>query len=180
MVSHIALQGNSENENSSNKDNSGASVSSSDSGSTDSTSNGTGNTTNAEENTSQNQSGILFPIESEVSYTEQGLIDLIKTIGKQKNYELIEYINDVNREYAEVLVEQNINGKTDPSYVYGVDRLSLDRFDGSTGYYLYDPRGSVAGITNEEGQLYQSYRYGAYGEITFGAPQYENEYTYNG
>jgi len=86
----------------------------------------------------------------------------------------------VNREYAEVLVEQNINGKTDTSYVYGANRLSLDRFDGSTGYYLYDPRGSVTGITNEEGQLYQSYRYGAYGEITFGAPQYENEYTYNG
>ena len=82
----------------------------------------------------------LFPIDSEVSDTDQGLIDLIKTIGKQKNYERIEYINNVNRKYAEVLVEQNINGKKDTSYVYGVDRLSLDCFDGSTGYYLYDPR----------------------------------------
>ena len=54
----------------------------------------------------------------------------MKNCGKQ-NYELIEYINDVNREYTEVLVEQNIFGKTDTSYVYG-------------------------------------------------APQYENEYTYNG
>ncbi|RHP86522.1 hypothetical protein DXA19_17260, partial [Firmicutes bacterium AM59-13] len=36
------------------------------------------------------------------------------------------------------------------------------------------------GITNEEGQVYQSYRYSVTGEITFGAPQYENEYTYNG
>lgn len=62
----------------------------------------------------------------------------------------------------------------------GFDRISLDRFDGSTGYYLYDSRGSVSGITNEEGQIYQSYRYSATGEITFGAPQYENEYTYNG
>ncbi len=141
---------------------------------------GNGNATNAEENNSQNQSGILFPIDSEVSDTEQSLIDKIKTTGKQKNYELIEYINDVNREYTEVLVEQNINGKTDTSYIYGVDRLSLDRFDGSTGYYLYDPRGSVTGITNEEGQIYQSYRYSVNGEITFGAPQYENEYTYNG
>ena len=59
-------------------------------------------------------------------------------------------------------------------------RISLDRFDGSTGYYLYDARGSVSGITNEEGQVYQSYRYSVTGEITFGAPQYENEYTYNG
>ena len=103
-----------------------------------------------------------------------------------KNYELIEYLNDVNREHAEVLVEQNINGKTDTSYIYGAevnggfDRISLDRFDGSTGYYLYDARGSVSGITNEEGQDYQSYRYSVTGEITFGAPQYENEYTYNG
>ena len=106
--------------------------------------------------------------------------------GKEKNYELIEYLNDVNREHAEVLVEQNINGRTDTSYIYGAeikggfDRISLDRFDGSTGYYLYDARGSVSGVTNEEGQVYQSYRYSVTGEITFGAPQYENEYAYNG
>ena len=31
-----------------------------------------------------------------------------------------------------------------------------------------------------KGQVYQSYRYSVTGEITFGAPQYENEYTYNG
>ncbi len=145
-----------------------------------STTTGNGNATNAETNNSQNQSDILFPIDSETSDTEEYLIGLIKTTGKEKNYELIEYINDVNREYTEVLVEQNINGADDTTYVYGVDRLSLDRFDGSTGYYLYDPRGSVTGITNVEGQIYQSYRYNANGEITFGAPEYENEYTYNG
>ena len=145
-----------------------------------------GNAANAEENNSQNQCGILFPVQEEVSATEADLIARIKTTGKEKNYELIEYLNDVNREHAEVLVEQNINGKTDTSYIYGAeinggfDRISLDRFDGSTGYYLYDARGSVSGITNEEGQVYQSYRYSVTGEITFGAPQYENEYTYNG
>ena len=144
------------------------------------------NATNAEENNSQNQCGILFPVQEEVSAVEADLISRIKTTGKEKNYELIEYLNDVNREHAEVLVEQNINGKTDTSYIYGAeinggfDRISLDRFDGSTGYYLYDSRGSVSGITNEEGQVYQSYRYSVTGEITFGAPQYENEYTYNG
>ena len=145
-----------------------------------------GNAANAEENNSQNQCGILFPVQEEVSATETDLITRIKTTGKEKNYELIEYLNDVNREHAEVLVEQNINGRTDTSYIYGAeinggfDRISLDRFDGSTGYYLYDARGSVSGITNEEGQVYQSYRYSVTGEITFGAPQYENEYTYNG
>ena len=147
---------------------------------------GYGNATNAEENNSQNQCGILFPVQEEVSAVEADLIARIKTNGKEKNYELIEYLNDVNREHAAVLVEQNINGRTDTSYIYGAeinggfDRISLDRFDGSTGYYLYDARGSVSGITNEEGQVYQSYRYSVTGEITFGAPQYENEYTYNG
>ena len=181
-------KGNSGNGNGNNKDNKGSGNNgkgNSNNGKGNSKSTGTddagyGNATNAEEHNSQNQSGILFPIDEEVSETEQSLINQIKTTGKEKNYELIEYLNDVNREYVEVLVEQNINGKTDTSYVYGVNRLSLDRFDGSTGYYLYDPRGSVVGITNEEGQIYQSYRYSATGELTFGAPQYENEYTYNG
>lgn len=166
--------------------NNGNGNSNSGNGNSSGNSTGNGNATNAETNNSQNQSGILFPIASETSDTESYLIGLIKTSGKEKNYELIEYINDVNREYAEVLVEQNINGALDTAYVYGAaigtgsDRLSLDRFDGNTGYYLYDPRGSVTGLTNEEGQIYQSYRYSVFGEITFGAPQYENEYTYNG
>ena len=131
--------------------------------------------------------GIRLRVEGEVSSAERELLSLITASGAitDSSYELIEYINDVNREYAEVLVEQNINGTLDTAYVYGAaigagsDRLSLDHFD-STGYYLYDPRGSVTGITNEEGQIYQSYRYSVFGEITFGASQYENEYTYNG
>ncbi|MDE6517602.1 MAG: hypothetical protein K2L18_07125, partial [Acetatifactor sp.] len=131
--------------------------------------------------------GIRLRAEGEVSSAERELLSLITASGAitDSSYELIEYINDVNREYAEVLVEQNINGTLDTAYVYGAaigagaDRLSLDHFD-STGYYLYDPRGSVTGITNEEGQIYQSYRYSVFGEITFGESQYENEYTYNG
>ena len=71
------------------------------------------------------------------------------------------------------------------AYVYGAaigigaDCLSLDRFDSSTGYYLYDPKGSVTGIINEEAQIYQSYRYRVFCEIIFGASEYENEYTCN-
>ena len=67
-----------------------------------------GDTTNTGGST--NQSGILFPIEGEVSELEQEMIDMIKTDGKHKDYELIEYVNDVNREHTEVLMELNING----------------------------------------------------------------------
>ena len=139
--------------------------------------NANGNTNNT--GGSQNQSGILFPEAGEVSELEQEMIDMIKTEGKHKNYELIEYVNDVNREYTEVLMELNINGIMDTAYSYGNERLTVERFDGWTGYYTYDPRGSVSGVTGADGYLWQSYRYDAYGNITFGAPQYNNEYTYN-
>ena len=127
----------------------------------------------------QNQSGILFPIDGEVSELEAELIGLIKTTGKEKNYELVEYVNDVNREYTEVLMELNINGIMDTAYSYGDQRLTNERFTGWTGYYTYDPRGSVTGVTNDKGMIWQSYRYNANGELTFGKPQYNNIYSYN-
>ena len=48
---------------------------------------GYGNATNAEENNSQNQCGILFPVQEEVSATEADLISRIKTTGKEKKSE---------------------------------------------------------------------------------------------
>ena len=138
---------------------------------------GGGDTTNTGGST--NQSGILFPIEGEVSELEQEMIDMIKTDGKHKDYELIEYVNDVNREHTEVLMELNINGIMDTAYSYGNERLTVERFDGWTGFYTYDPRGSVSGVTGMEGYIWQSYRYDAYGNITFGKPQYNNVYGYN-
>ena len=52
-------------------------------------------------------------------------------------YELIEYVNDVNREYVEMLVEQNGGGRTDTTYTYGVDRISMELFNqtAKTSYY---------------------------------------------
>ena len=104
---------------------------------------------------------------------------MIKTTGKEKNYELIEYVNDVNREHTEVLMELNINGIMDTAYSFGNERLTNERFTGWTGYYTYDPRGSVSGVTDSEGMIWQSYRYDGFGNITFGKPQYNNVYSYN-
>ena len=107
--------------------------------------NGNGNATNAEEHNSQNQSGILFPIAEEISSTETDLIAMIKTTGKEKNYELIEYILDVNTQYTQVLMELNENGTMDAAYTYGVSRLTEDRFTGESNFYLYDPPRSLPG-----------------------------------
>ena len=146
-------------------------------GTNDNNGNASGNTNNT--GGSQNQSGILFPVAGEVSELEQELIDMIKTTGKQKNYELVEHVNDVNRDHVEVLMELNINGIMDTAYSYGNERLTNERFTGWTGYYTYDPRGSVTGVTGSDGYIWQSYRYNAYGDITFGKPQYNNVYSYN-
>nr|WP_296440400.1 hypothetical protein [uncultured Acetatifactor sp.] len=87
-----------------------------------------------------NGTGIQLKASGEVSPTEEELINLIAPAGATltSKYELIEYVNDVNREYVEVLVEQNINGRTDTTYTYGVDRISRELFNRAnrTSYYL--------------------------------------------
>ena len=122
---------------------------------------------------------ILFPVAEEISRTETDLIAMIKTTGKNKDYELIEYILNVKTQYTQVLMELNENGAMDAAYIYGVSRLTEDRFTGESNFYLYDPAGNVAGITDQDGYLWQSYRYDAFGNATFGSPQYDNEYMFN-
>ena len=136
------------------------------------------------DNCDYNGTGIRLKVSGETSPTEEELIRLIAPAGAMldSRYELIEYVNDVNREYVEVLVEQNINGRTDTTYTYGVDRISRELFNqtAKTSYYLYDPRGSVAGLADTRGHLTKTYQYTVTGELTHGSATYENEYTYNG
>ncbi|MDE5964428.1 MAG: hypothetical protein K2G65_03375, partial [Eubacterium sp.] len=59
------------------------------------------------------------------------------------NYELTGYINDINTEYTQTLMEFGANGNTTNVYEYGDGRNSAT-INGTKGYYLYDGRGSVA------------------------------------
>ena len=43
----------------------------------------------------------------------------------------------MNREYVEVLVEQNINGRIDTTYTYGVDRISMELFNQTAKTFYY-------------------------------------------
>ena len=74
---------------------------------------------------------------------------------------------------------ESLKGIKDYVFRIGNERLTNERFTGWTGYYTYDPRGSVTGVTGSDGYIWQSYRYNAYGDITFGKPQYNNVYSYN-
>ncbi len=94
------------------------------------------------------------------------------------NYELTGYINDINTKYTQTLMEFGANGNTTNIYEYGAQRNSAT-INGSKGYYLYDGRGSVAGLTGNSGGSMITYRYDAYGNTTKSNNTLNNPYQYN-
>lgn len=94
------------------------------------------------------------------------------------NYELTGYINDINTEYTQTLMEFGANGNTANVYEYGDGRNSAT-INGTKGYYLYDGRGSVAGLTGNSGGSMITYRYDAYGNTTKSNNTLNNPYQYN-
>ena len=94
------------------------------------------------------------------------------------NYELTGYINDINTEYTQTLMEFGANGNTTNIYEYGAQRNSAT-INGTKGYYLYDGRGSVAGLTGSNSGSMITYRYDAYGNTTKSNNTLNNPYQYN-
>lgn len=99
------------------------------------------------------------------------------------NYELTGYINDINSQYTQVLMEYGANQGITNVYEYG-DQRNSGTFNGKKGYYLYDGRGSVSSVSGQTGGNMVSYTYDAYGNTTVnsGSPlnnpyQYNAEYT---
>lgn len=99
------------------------------------------------------------------------------------NYELTGYINDINSQYTQVLMEYGANQNITNIYEYG-DQRNSGTFNGKKGYYLYDGRGSVSSVSGQSGGNMVQYTYDAYGNTTVntGSPlnnpyQYNAEYT---
>ena len=129
-----------------------------------------------------------------------------KTI-ETEDYILIYYVNDITRQDAQVLMEYGSQNELKNSYIYGNERIakieygkdsaltngyytnvydslystnSTSEVMGSiSNYYMYDGRGSVAQLINEQAELKASYIYDAYGNITYGSNAYESFYGYN-
>ncbi|MCU7862199.1 MAG: hypothetical protein KZQ86_20770, partial [Candidatus Thiodiazotropha sp. (ex Lucinoma kastoroae)] len=87
------------------------------------------------------------------------------------------FIVDENRDYAQVLIEDNGTGTV--SYTYGDDLISQTR-SGATSFYHYDGLGSTRSLTNSLGNLTDTYDYGAFGEILNQTGSTENEYLFAG
>ena len=106
--------------------------------------------------------------------------------------DIINYVNDLSVENAQVLMTSDMNVEYTNAYTYGLDRISVDNLNVDNNiktdplYYLYDGRGSVADVINTKGQAKDKYNYEPYGVTYHGghwgssATHYENFYGYNG
>ena len=121
--------------------------------------------------------------EDSYEYDREMVIDALLmpngvTLGEAGMYELTGYINNINAEQTQVLMEFGSNGHFSNVYDYGVWRNSVDVKSARKTYYMYDGRGSVSGLTGQEGYDVVTYRYDIYGEETQSAATY-NPYRYN-
>ena len=101
------------------------------------------------------------------------------SIWNAAQYELTGYINDVNSEYTQVLMEFGSNGRWSNVYEYGVQRNSVDIRSNEKAYYLYDGRGSVSNLTSQRGTNKVYYDYTIYGEASASVLGVHNPYQYN-
>lgn len=92
-------------------------------------------------------------------------------------YELTYYVNNVNTNNTQVLMEYDENGTLKNSYTYGNERISIDSEE-EKDYYLYDGRGSVSQVVNAD-EIVETYTYDPFGNVTGGAPDFESFYGYN-
>lgn len=103
------------------------------------------------------------------------------------DYELTYYVNNVNTQHTQVLMEYGKRDELKNVYTYGNQRISAESIapttntltdDYATDYYLYDGRGSVAQVVSAD-QIVAQYTYDPFGNVTSGAPAFDSFYGYN-
>lgn len=101
------------------------------------------------------------------------------TLKTAFEYELTGYINNINTEHTQVLMEFGSNGRWSNVYDYGINRNSGDIRSNQKLYYMYDGRGSVSNLTSNSGINMVYYEYGVFGETVSSADGIPNPYQYN-
>ncbi|MCG7945552.1 MAG: hypothetical protein N0C84_04330, partial [Candidatus Thiodiazotropha taylori] len=97
--------------------------------------------------------------------------------SKTESGETTQYVVDENRDYAQVLIEDD--GTTQVSYTYGDDLISQAR-NGEAYFYHYDGLGSTRSLTDSQGNLANTYDYEAFGEVLGQTGSVENSYLFAG
>ena len=123
-------------------------------------------------------------VETERTFTYDAAGKLLTATETEDNYGTCVYTFEYDLMGNRTYMEKTLNGTVVEWHRYEYNEsnqlISEKLYNGkktTSLAYTYDADGNRE---HAEGQVYQSYRYSVTGEITFGAPQYENEYTYNG
>ena len=135
------------------------------------------------ENRLVQRSGSLNSQPSTINVTYDGDGNRVQEIvnGQTTSY-LVDDRNPTG--YAQV-VEEIVNGVVNHTYTYGHDLISQDQVDPATNtlhatFYAYDGRGTVRFLTNESGQVTDTYVYDAFGTMVTAVGTTNNRYLYSG
>lgn len=89
------------------------------------------------------------------------------------------YLVDTNGALSQVLAEYDENGSLTTYYIRGEELISQER-NGVKSYYLYDGFDSVRMLTDDEGNVTDTYTFDAFGNLTESTGDTENSYLYRG
>jgi RHS repeat-associated protein len=90
-----------------------------------------------------------------------------------------DYLIDYQLPYGQVVAETDGDGNIVATYVYGLDRISMER-GGNTFTYATDGQGSVRQLTNASGNVTDTYYYTAFGEELAKTGSTVNKFRYVG
>jgi RHS repeat-associated protein len=89
------------------------------------------------------------------------------------------YVVDSNREYAQVIAEQDSSDVIQKEYVYGYDLIS-QVVGNDTSFFHYDSLGTTRDLSDSAGLFSDSYLYDAFGELLAETGTTDNNYRYTG
>lgn len=99
--------------------------------------------------------------------------------SKSVNGAVSKYIVNANTRYAQVLTEVDERNNVIADYTYGHELISQER-NKQTSFYIYDGQLSTRYLTNNLGQITDSYTYDAFGELKQSTGTTPNEFLYTG
>ncbi|MFX0132700.1 MAG: RHS repeat domain-containing protein [Candidatus Hodarchaeota archaeon] len=92
------------------------------------------------------------------------------------------FINDINRDYVQVLAETDKDGQAKRVYEWGIELINQADIDGDNPYYyLHDSiNGSVRRLIDREQRVINIYEYDAFGETRKKVEGIDNDYQFHG
>jgi len=98
---------------------------------------------------------------------------------KVVNGETVDFLTDGNRDYQQVLKETNTTTSNVTDYLYGDDLIKQTKA-ANDSYYLYDGLGSTRALTNNTGNITDSYNYESFGTLLNHTGTTANDYLFTG